>query len=317
MIDTQQRTHRVAVGVIEKNHQILISKRPAGKSHAGLWEFPGGKQNQDEPIEQTLARELFEELDIQVEKFRPLINIRHNYEDFQVCLHVFLVSEWSGNEYGKENQQIHWVERTELHEYSFLTANHYIIRAIELPYTYCVTPDISTFQEEAFLSKIENLILREVKLFQIRDKSKPLSESADLIFESFQLCNQHNASLLLNAKPEILEELPAHGIHLPSHCLSDYSKRPIAKEYLLSVACHNESELDQAEMLAADMALVSPVSMTETHPEQSAIGWERFQALTEQTNIPCYALGGILPSDLEKSWYYGAQGIAMIRGFWE
>jgi 8-oxo-dGTP diphosphatase len=72
-----------------------------------------------------------------------------------------------------------------------------------------------------------------------------------------------------------------------------------------------------AESLGADFAVLGPVRATPSHPESAPLGWERFRQTVAGSEIPVYALGGIIPQDLEQAWTCGAHGIAMMRGAWQ
>src|SRR5690606_7572608 len=97
----------VAVGVIvNADGKILIAKRPQTAHQGGLWEFPGGKVDAGETIEQALVRELREELAITVKDSRPLIQIRHHYPDKSVLLDVHKITRFEGNPIGNEGQPV-------------------------------------------------------------------------------------------------------------------------------------------------------------------------------------------------------------------
>lgn len=120
----------VAVGVIVGGLGILIACRPESAHQGGLWEFPGGKVETDEPVQAALARELDEELGITVTGSQPLIEIKHDYGDKQVFLDVWWVTAFSGEPEGKEGQPIVWVKPEKLNDYAFPAANQPIITAI-------------------------------------------------------------------------------------------------------------------------------------------------------------------------------------------
>ena len=122
----------VVVAVIrDKNNQILIAQRAEKKHQGGKWEFPGGKVEQDESAQQALARELDEELGIQISAPKPLLQIRHQYTDLSVFLDVYEVRIWQGEAYGKEGQRIRWVDIHALENYAFPIANEAIIEALQ------------------------------------------------------------------------------------------------------------------------------------------------------------------------------------------
>jgi len=85
---------------------------------------------------------------------------------------------------------------------------------------------------------------------------------------------------------------------------------------LVGASCHDASELARAAVIGADFALLGPVQATASHPQQPALGWEKFARLIESSPLPVYALGGMRQADLPRALAAGAQGIAAIRGAW-
>lgn len=120
----------VAVAVIERGRKILVSRRPDHVHQGGLWEFPGGKVESDETIEQALAREIKEELVLEVQACEALLEIHHDYGDKRVCLWVRRVLDFSGEAQGAEQQEVRWVALDALDQYDFPAANAPIIPAI-------------------------------------------------------------------------------------------------------------------------------------------------------------------------------------------
>lgn len=122
---------RVAVGVVfnDKGH-ILIAKRSSQQHQGGLWEFPGGKIEAHESAETALARELYEEVGIQVLQCHFFTRVQFDYKDKQVCLEVFKVPAFAGVPSSCENQPLQWIEPQRLTEYAFPPANEDIITAL-------------------------------------------------------------------------------------------------------------------------------------------------------------------------------------------
>ncbi len=121
----------VAVGVVlNEARQILIARRPPDSHQGGLWEFPGGKVERGETLEQTLSRELKEELGIRVDRYSPLLQIHHDYGDRKVLLDVCVVWAFSGEASGVEGQAMAWVTPASLGDYKFPAANEPIIEAV-------------------------------------------------------------------------------------------------------------------------------------------------------------------------------------------
>ncbi len=119
----------VAVAIIRnQGGQVLIALRDKNKHQGGLWEFPGGKVEAGESVSEALARELEEELDLQVKSSTPLLKIEHDYEDKKVLLDVSEVLEYQGEARGLEGQPINWVKLEQLEQYQFPEANLAIVK---------------------------------------------------------------------------------------------------------------------------------------------------------------------------------------------
>ena len=121
----------VAVGVVVNAQQeVLLSFRSANQHQGNLWEFPGGKCEANESVQDALARELMEELNIKVAHAEPLCDIAHDYGDKQVRLDVWWVDKFTGTPRSNEGQRWRWVPLQALSEYSFPAANEPILVAI-------------------------------------------------------------------------------------------------------------------------------------------------------------------------------------------
>jgi 8-oxo-dGTP diphosphatase len=116
MSDTSRQPVDVAVGVlIERDVQgregrFLLTSRPEGKPYAGYWEFPGGKLEAGETVEQALRRELHEELGITIGPVQPWKVEMHDYPHALVRLHFCKVFDWSGDFEMREMQQMAWCD---------------------------------------------------------------------------------------------------------------------------------------------------------------------------------------------------------------
>ena len=120
----------VAVGVIVVDGLVLIARRPAHLHQGGRWEFPGGKVEAGEGVEQALARELGEELGLTVGAARPFMEIAFDYPERSVLLDTWLVEEVAGAPRGLEGQELRWVAPGELGDYEFPEANRPIVERL-------------------------------------------------------------------------------------------------------------------------------------------------------------------------------------------
>ena len=124
------RVH-VAVGVIlDRQQNILLTKRAADAHQGGLWEFPGGKVEDGEDLAVALRRELLEELGIAIGRTSPLISVQHDYADKAVLLDVHVVWDFAGEAVGLERQPLAWVCVQDLPDYEFPAANEPIVAAV-------------------------------------------------------------------------------------------------------------------------------------------------------------------------------------------
>ncbi len=122
---------QVAVGVIYQNGVFFLTKRAENVHQGNKWEFPGGKVEEDETVAQALARELKEEVAIEVLACQPLMTIEHDYGDKKVCLEVFVVDNYIGEASAQEGQQQGWFDLAELAKLDFPAANVAIIKKLK------------------------------------------------------------------------------------------------------------------------------------------------------------------------------------------
>jgi 8-oxo-dGTP diphosphatase len=114
-----------ACALIDTDGRVLLAQRPAGRTMAGLWEFPGGKIEAGERPEQTLIRELREELGITVEEpcLAPLTFASHGYPDFHLLMPLYVCRRWDGIVAPQEGQQLAWVKPNRLRDYEMPPAD--------------------------------------------------------------------------------------------------------------------------------------------------------------------------------------------------
>jgi len=320
----------VMVGIIrDANGWVLISQRPPQVAHGGCWEFPGGKVERGETPEQALARELAEELGIQVVSSQPLRVVRHVYPTQTVLLDVRQVTDFVGIPHGREGQPLAWQMPTALDPSVFPAGDRPIINLLRLPPLLQITdadtsPLTSLFQrgglknqslgKDASSPPLEKGGWGDL-LIQLRAHNLADTEYNQLARQLFTHCEQHGVRLLLNRTPDRVINVPRHGLHLTSHLLMTLTARPGSATELIGASCHDAAQLAQAERLGLDYALLSPVQKTASHPDATPLGWARFAELVEPLALPVYALGGVTPADVPLARGHGAHGIAGIRGF--
>ena len=121
----------VAAALYDHAGRVLIAQRPAGRHMAGRWEFPGGKVGRNETESAALARELREELGIEVTAARPIMRLTHSYDDRDVELSLWVVEQFSGSPAGLDAQRLKWVTPAQLSAEDILEADRPFIAELQ------------------------------------------------------------------------------------------------------------------------------------------------------------------------------------------
>lgn len=118
-----------ACALIDADGRVLLAERPAGKPMAGLWEFPGGKVEAGERPEDTLMRELHEELGITVREpcLAPLTFASHSYPEFHLVMPLYVCRRWEGTVTAREGQRLAWVRPNKLRDYAMPPADEPLV----------------------------------------------------------------------------------------------------------------------------------------------------------------------------------------------
>ncbi|MGH8615129.1 MAG: Nudix family hydrolase [Gammaproteobacteria bacterium] len=305
----------VAVAVVSNEQgRVLICQRPQHKHLGGLWEFPGGKVKPGEDVMMALRRELREEIGIEGDLSRPLIQVRHRYPDRDVLLDVWRVDHWRGGAQPMEGQRMRWADPLELDPQQFPAADIPIIKALRLPGLYLISPEPGPIA--SFLAKLAQCLAAGVRLLQLRAKHLAPNDLRQLAAQSAELCASYGARLLLNADPEYAQSVGTDGVHLTASRLLQLRQRPLDHRFLVAASCHNAVEINHACDIGVDFVVLGPVCPTPTHANAKILGWEGFRDLVRASQVPVFALGGLEPKHLAQAWRCGAQGIAAIRSVW-
>ena len=121
----------IGIGIVFNQHnQVLIAQRLFGKSMGGMWEFPGGKQKENELITTTISREIKEETSIDVFVKKKLIEIDHSYTHKKLHFVVYICDHTGGTAKPLESQETLWVSPNDLNQYPFPSANKFMIEAL-------------------------------------------------------------------------------------------------------------------------------------------------------------------------------------------
>ena len=133
MTETIAKQRRIllvaACALVDADGRVLLAQRPEGRTLAGLWEFPGGKVEPGETPEETLIRELDEELGIttKIPCLAPLTFASHTYDDFHLLMPLYVCRRFEGMAHGREGQAIRWVRPKALRDYPMPPADEPLI----------------------------------------------------------------------------------------------------------------------------------------------------------------------------------------------
>ena len=322
-----KRTIDVAAGLIMRaDGSLLLAERPGDKPWSGWWELPGGKIEPGESVLQALARELKEELDIEVTEATPWVTHVHEYPKNIVRLSFCRVTGWNGTPTGIEGQTLAWVNPHEpLTVGPVLPATEPPLRWLRLPDRYLLTCINDQSNLPGFLDKLTLALQNGVRLVQFREPSWAAKAQATEVYDGFkqvlQRCRQFGAQCLVNSVHPAAWWDEADGVHFRAQDAAALQPEatPAAPapgnktQRLTGVSAHNAQELAQARRLNADFAVLGHVLETPSHPGQPALGWDEFTRLALEAGMPVFAIGGQSAGTLEQAKQHGAHGIAGIR----
>ena len=263
-----------------------------------------------------MQRELKEELNIDAIECTPLIQIPFYYPDKNILLDAYLVKNYLGKVIENEGQEISWQLIDFLDEASFPAANYGVFQALKLPNLIFVTPDFS--QESNFLYKFENIVKQSIaKVIQLRAHRLDDQEYFSLAQKCIELCSKSGIKLILNRDENFVYQVNADGMHLTSKNLLALKSRPLTANYLLGASCHNLQEIEHANRLKLDYIYIGPVLEKHQIKNCKKLHWDGFKNLSQHSQIPAYAIGGLSNVDIETSIKAGGQGVAAIRSVWD
>jgi 8-oxo-dGTP diphosphatase len=185
---------------------------------------------------------------------------------------------------------------------------------IEWPPLYPITG--AAADERQWWQSFEKLAGKGYPLIQLRPGEGAPADLRQAVIRARATCASAGVALVLNGPPELALDLGLAGVHLSAARLARCRARPVAHDSLFGASCHNSLELEMARHLGVDYAFLSPVCRTASHPQARPLGWQRFERLVREAQLPVYALGGVGPADLECARAAGATGVAGISAYW-
>lgn len=304
----------VAVGVLVRpDGGFLLASRPEGKPYAGYWEFPGGKIEPGESIAKALARELREELGIDIGAVHPWVTRLFDYPHARVRLHFCRVFDWRGEAHPREGQRFGFFSTGRLPDGPLLPATVPVLRWLDLPAVYALT-NAAALGFETFLARLGAALARGVRLIQLREPALDASQLRSLLDEVLVRARAHGARVVVSGRHDVSLWERADGVHFTSAQLASLDRRPALP--LVAASTHTREQIDRAAALDLDFVVAGPVLPTASHPAQPALGWEGFATMIENAALPIYAIGGLRAESASAAIERGAHGVAMLSAAW-
>lgn len=305
----------VAVGVIsDAQGRVLLASRPAGKPYAGWWEFPGGKVEAGETIPQALARELHEELNLNIDDARPWVTREHQYEHAHVRLHFIRVTRWRGELKAREQQQFGWFFINDQNlPTPVLPATLPVLRWLTLPEIIGIS-QAHELGLEVFMAALEQAFEQGLRALIIREPGWTDAQVNDLLDAVLPRAKQVKARVLVSSRHGAALWQRANGVHFTSADLNACTQRPQLE--WVSASVHQREEITRATQLGVDFCLLGHISPTASHPGIPEIGWDGFEYHAKHAQLPVFALGGLTAARLAVAQSHGAHGIALMRSLW-
>ena len=303
----------VAVGVIlDDRGQVLFAQRPAGKPYAGWWEFPGGKIEAGETVQQALYRELEEELGICIRDCQPWITLQHVYPHATVRLQFCKVRGFDGTPHGREGQAYLWADPQRPVVDPILPAAIRMLPWLSLPELLRLSA-AGVLGVDAWLARLAAtsramLVLRE----------PDLSESElNRVAAAVSAWRRATGSTVLVSSRHLDADWVGEfdGLVLTERDLLGASVRPAPHQWV-GASVHGRAGIEHAARLGLDFAMLGAVHATASHPGEAGMGWLTFAQLAAHAPLPVYALGGLESADLDHARAAGGQGVALLRGGW-
>ena len=305
----------VVAGVIrDARGRILLARRTEGRDLAGLWEFPGGKREPGESPEAALARELHEELGIDIDIGAPLIAVPQRYPHKRLRLDVRRIASWRGTPKGLEGQALAWVPPHKLPSYAMPPADRPVVAALLQPDRYLVTPAPGD-DDAPWLARARSA------LEQRRRAASSCGVDRDRAARWHALVERRGRRVAVGAMSKCWSTATSRsrrnsdiGVHLRAAQLAALRARRWPKECLVAASCHDADELRQAERIGCDFAVLGSVAR---HADASGRDRHRLGRLRRIARRRLAAdLRDRRPrrrTTLPRRAAHGAQGIAAIR----
>ena len=294
-------TKKIAISVaLIQNGTSYICLQRKNKLYNNYIEFPGGKLLPGETASNCLRREIKEELDISVTKFKFIGVIKHLYDNLLIKINVFKIFKYDRHIHSNDGREI--IMYNSMSNSKILPTHHRILKLVKLPRLLKIlTVDDFNNNDTLDITRYSAVRLRGISYDFYKKNIKNI-----LISQKF------SGNIFIDYPYNIVWKDRYHGIHFTSNNLHHYDQYKKEPSIIVSASCHTEEDINLCNKKLFDFILISPI--LREHNMYLALKWSRFSELSEYSHLPTYALGGLSSqtSDYQKCIEHNGFGIAGI-----
>jgi 8-oxo-dGTP diphosphatase len=292
----------ISIALIRDNSNYICLQRN-NPPYRNFIEFPGGKSKQSETPESCLEREIYEELGIKLTKYTYLGSIKHLYDNLLVKINIFKIFRFIGTIYSKENRKI--VNYSENQSIDVLPTHSRILKLLYLPRMLRIlTLDDFEKNQNVNYSRYGAIRLRGIDYEYFSNNIKNILTS-----------QKYTGKVIIDHEFSSEWRDSYHGIHYPSNQIGVLDKNRYSPLITHSTSCHTMDDIKLSNKMLYDFILISPVK--KTYSKYKSINWSGFAALSKESYLPAYALGGIASKGQDynlalKNYGFGIAGISIF-----
>ena len=296
------REIEISIGIIKNNNTYICLKRNT-EPYEGFIEFPGGKRKNNESISSCLMREIKEELDITIKKYKYIGFIKHLYDDVLIKINIFKIFKHQGKISSMEKRDIILYKNNSSSK--ILPTHNRILNTLSTPRLLKIIN-----MENILDNNISDLCLYN----HIRLRNISYKDYQKFVKEKLRSLNFSGKIIIDYPHTESWKE-KFDGIHYNSNNIKNYNHDERNYNYIISASCHTAKDIEDCNDKLFDFILLSPLHVS--HNEYNLLGWSKFSELCLNSYCPTLALGGLSldGSDYNncmKNYGFGIAGISRI-----
>ena len=267
----------ISVALIQNGSSYICLKR-AGNYYKDYIEFPGGKLINKETPSICLVREIKEELNINLKKYKFIGTLKHLYNDLLIIINVFKIFKYDGEIYSNEGRDI--INYDVNYSHKILPTHNRIINLLKLPRLLKIVT-VDDFNK----NKLDTTYLTSLRLRDISYDFYKNNIKSELIFQKY------SGNIIIDYPHNLNWKEHYHGVHFASNDLNKFN--PDKKESFItySASCHTLADIELCNTKLFDFVLVSPV--LSSHNDYPILNWSGYSKLSKHSYLPTYALGGL------------------------